>query len=151
WSPTADNSGTYTISLSPCGSYRAAAACNLDVDNDGFFDRNDATIIVRRMLGFTGTNIAANMTYRSCAQRQDGIEIADFIDSQIALNATTNARAYDIDDDKVVSATTDGLLLLRVALGVPDASLVAGATGADAQRTSATQIRDYLQNSCGNR
>lgn len=55
----------------------------------------------------------------------------------------------DIDGDGKVLATTDALMLTRVALGVNGNSVVAGAVGVGATRTNWAQIRDYLVVQCG--
>ena len=57
--------------------------------------------------------------------------------------------SMDIDGDGKVLATTDAVLLARVALGVNGNAVVAGALGSGATRTNWTQIRAYLVTQCG--
>jgi len=57
--------------------------------------------------------------------------------------------SMDIDGDGKVLATTDALLLARVALGVTGNAVVAGALGVGATRTTWTGVRDYLVSQCG--
>jgi hypothetical protein len=149
WSSTVDKSGTFALSLVSCGPYRAGLSCDLDVDGDGFFDRKDATMALRRMLGMTGDAINAGMSYRACATRRTGDAAAGFIDSQIASVPPSNVLAYDVDGDGVVNVTSDGLMILRAALGLPGASIVAKAVSATATRTSWAAIQPYLSSACG--
>ena len=52
--------------------------------------------------------------------------------------------AIDVDGDGQVDALTDGLLLLRYMFGLRGTSLVTGAVGAGAARTTSGQIETYL-------
>ncbi len=61
---------------------------------------------------------------------------------------TTKVCTMDIDGDGIVNATTDGLLLTRISLGIGGNAALAGALGAGATRTTWTQVRDYLFNEC---
>ena len=55
----------------------------------------------------------------------------------------------DIDGDGKVLASTDGLLLSRVALGMTGSTVLAGATSPTATRDTWPKVRDYLVNLCG--
>ncbi|MBP8297470.1 MAG: hypothetical protein KAX84_15265, partial [Burkholderiales bacterium] len=55
----------------------------------------------------------------------------------------------DVDGNGVADALTDGLLINRYQFGLRGASLIAGAIGANAQRTTAAQIESYLASPCG--
>ena len=55
----------------------------------------------------------------------------------------------DIDGDGSVLATTDALMLARVAMGMTGAAVTNGAVGAVAKRTTWAQIRSYLVDQCG--
>lgn len=57
--------------------------------------------------------------------------------------------SMDIDGDGKVQATTDGLMITRVMLGMTGNSVVAGAVGVGASRTTWTGIRDFLVTQCG--
>ncbi len=57
--------------------------------------------------------------------------------------------SMDIDGDGKVLATTDALLLSRVALGMTGNAVVAGALGVGATRATWTGIRAYLVSQCG--
>jgi hypothetical protein len=51
----------------------------------------------------------------------------------------------DVDGNGAYDALTDGLLLIRYLFGLRGSSLIAGAVGAGATRTSAPQIEAFLQ------
>lgn len=60
------------------------------------------------------------------------------------------ACSPDVDGDNQVSATTDGLILSRVALGIRGAAVIGGISfPAAASRNTWPQIRDYLFYQCG--
>jgi hypothetical protein len=149
WSPSVDNVGTYQLSLIRCGAYRAGASCDVDVDGDGVFDSKDATFALRRLAGFSGASIELPNAFRACAVRRTGEDLAAFVDTQMTLQSPSNVRAYDIDGDGVVNVATDGLMLLRVALGLRGDSVVAGATAPGASRRTWAQVNSYLELSCG--
>ena len=148
WGIADDATGSYTVTLDRCGGYSGGSTCNVDSDGDGVFDARDALMLLRRLAGFNGTAITdATATPRACASRTTGKDIATFIDAQRAGSAT--AKALDIDGDGSVSAATDGLILLRIALGLTGAAAVADATAPGAPRTTWAQIRPYLVQQCG--
>jgi len=92
-----------------------AFACNLDVDNNGLLETQvDGVMVVRRILGLTGTpaTVAGN---GACAQRTSAIDKWAFLATQ----------SFDFDGGGA-SAAREGLLLLRLMLGVPGAQAVAG-------------------------
>ena len=142
-----DATGTYTVHLFGCAPYAASATCKVDADGDGIFDVSDAQIVLRRLLGFSGPTLVGTTPFRACATRTNGTSIADFLDPQRVPVA--GAIALDIDGDGRVLPTTDGLLLLRVALGLTGNAVVAGAIGQGAIRQSWLDVRGYLNGSCG--
>ena len=149
WSNSADATGLYNVHLYGCGAYVPGATCNVDADGDGIVDRTDAQLVLRRLLGFDGPALAANTAFRACANRKTGTDIANFVDAQRVL--VGGAIPFDLDGDGLVSAATDGLMLLRVALGLTGDAVVAGATAPapGALRTTWTDVRSYLVDSCG--
>ncbi len=56
----------------------------------------------------------------------------------------TQGCVIDIDGNQTISATTDGLMLLRAMLGLTDTAVTQGATVAGAPRTTWTQIAPYV-------
>jgi hypothetical protein len=58
--------------------------------------------------------------------------------------------SLDIDGDGRVSATTDGLLLARIALGMTGNAVVAGgASNPNGERPTWPLVQDYLTRHCG--
>lgn len=147
WSNSTDATGSYTVHLYGCGPYVAGATCNLDIDGDGIADRGDAQLVLRRLLGFDGSSLSANSVFRGCATRKTGTDIANFVDPQRL--PVGGVIPLDIDGDGLVLAATDGLMLLRAALGLTGGAVVAAATAPGAPRTSWNDVRSYLNDSCG--
>ena len=60
-------------------------------------------------------------------------------------NSTLSACGYDIDGDGAINAGTDGVLLLRYALGLTGEAFTANAAGAAATRRDAAALNGYIQ------
>jgi len=148
WSPTADNVGTYTLTLLNCGTYRAAGSCNLDVDDDGRVNSNDALLTLRALLGFSSNAMADGIEFHACATRRDAATILPFVTQQTTLSGTATSIAYDFDGNQQVTATTDGLLLARIAAGMPLSQAIVGAIGTNPMRSATTAIANYLATEC---
>ena len=146
WGSSADATGTYDVRLYGCGPYVAGATCNLDVDGDGIVDLTDAQLVLRRLLGFSGASLTASTTFRNCASRTTGANIAAFVDAQRL--PVSNAIPFDIDGDGFVLPTTDGLMLLRAALGLSADAVVASATALGAPRRTWAAVRGHLNDVC---
>ena len=148
WGISDDATGSYEVKLTRCGSYAAGATCNVDADNDGAFDLRDAQLMLRRFAGFSGAAITEGTSApRVCATRLAGTDVATFIDAQSA--ATVANKGLDIDGDGKVLASTDGLMLLRVALGLTGNAVVANATAPGAPRNTWALVKPYLVDQCG--
>lgn len=90
-----------------------------------------------RVFEFAPTPNSSAVVFRS-DRHTDGV-------SELFVSALDGGGALlDIDGDGEIRATTDLLMLLRFQLGVRGVSLVADALGANATRTVASQIEDYL-------
>ncbi len=148
WSPTTDHIGTFDLTLGTCGAYVGMSSCNLDADGDNVFDWRDAATAIRRMLGYRDATLNGDLSYRSCALRTDPASLAGFIDPQLIAQSPNPLAAFDIDGDGVVGATTDGLMMLRLALGMPGEAIAAAANPAGS-RGSWNAMRPYLAASCG--
>ena len=55
---------------------------------------------------------------------------------------------HDIDNNTAIDAATDGLLFLRLTLGMRDGALVNGSLGQGATRVTYDSIRTHLNNNC---
>jgi poly(3-hydroxybutyrate) depolymerase len=87
---------------------QAPQTCNLDVNAGGAFNVADARATVAWMLGFRGTALED----LAGLPGMTGAAIDTY------LQAQKDAGALDLDGDNQVRANTDGLMLLRVALGL---------------------------------
>lgn len=61
-----------------------------------------------------------------------------------AVFGVTQGCVLDIDGNQTISATTDGLMLLRAMLGLTGTSVTAGATAPGAPRTTWQQIAPFV-------
>jgi hypothetical protein len=61
-----------------------------------------------------------------------------------AVIGVRDGCVLDVDGDQTVGALTDGLILLRVMLGLTGDSVVAGATGPTAPRTTWSQLQPFV-------
>jgi len=116
-------------------------SCNdcfdFDIDVDGNTAAlTDGLLVLRHLFGFAGTTLTDD-ALASSATRSDGDTIASY------LNA--NLGDLDVDGDGSAEALTDGLLLLRYLFGFDGPTLIEGAVGENAVRTSATDIKAYIE------
>ena len=143
-------------------------ACDLDDDNDGFSDEQEA---------IDGTNPLSRFSCRSgcfsfdidenkeAKALSDGLlvirHLFGFSGNSLTSGATTAEGArtsaeaissylsdadseLDIDGDGQSKALTDGLLLIRYLFGFSGDSLTAGAIGEGAERSAAGDIEKYI-------
>ena len=143
-------------------------ACDLDDDNDGFSDEQEA---------IDGTNPLSRFSCRSgcfsfdidenkeAKALSDGLlvirHLFGFSGNSLTSGATTTEGArtsaeaissylsdadseLDIDGDGQSKALTDGLLLIRYLFGFSGDSLTAGAIGEGAERSAAGDIEKYI-------
>ncbi len=61
-----------------------------------------------------------------------------------AVIGATQGCVLDVDGDGVISATSDGLMILRAMLGLSDTAVTQGATVSGAPRTTWTQIAPFV-------
>ena len=106
-------------------------------------------------------NPSADATVGRLVYFQSGETIANYAVTsrygQMIRNAVVWASmarppcSLDIDNDTQTLAATDGLLVLRQLLGLPDAALTPGAHNPAGLRTSASAVRSYTQTMIDNR
>ncbi|MEO7254565.1 MAG: hypothetical protein ABIZ64_10050 [Casimicrobium sp.] len=131
---------SFTINGAP------APTCDLDVDGDGARQPfKDAVAIFRYMAGVRGAALLTSITFNGPrAQPGAPVSVEQFIANGIAANA------YDIDGSNSQQAFVDGLILIRLMLGVPDASLLSSVNlPGSATFTTAAQIRANVNSRCG--
>jgi len=143
-------------------------ACDLDDDNDGFSDEeeaidgtdpfsryscrdgcfsfdidenkeakalSDGLLVIRHLFGFSGSSLVSGATAAE-GSRTSAEAISGYLseaDSQL-----------DIDGDGESKALTDGLLLIRYLFGFTGDSLIAGAVGERAERSTSEEIEAYI-------
>ncbi|MEO8133758.1 MAG: DUF11 domain-containing protein [Betaproteobacteria bacterium] len=124
----ANNSVTSTTAVAPR---------SLDVDGNASYDAlTDGLLIIRYLFGLSGASLINNAVGPG-ATRTTEAQISNYLAD---LNPV-----LDIDGDTQADALTDGLLIIRYLFGLRGASLIAGAVGANATRTTAAAIETQLQ------
>ena len=108
----------------------------LDVDDDGLtLPLTDALLILRYVFGFRDSTLITGAVGAG-AERDTAPEIEAYI--------ATILGSLDIDGNGSVEPLSDGLLILRYLFGFRDATLITGAIGSGATRTTAPEIEAYL-------
>ena len=144
-----DSEGNYSYASAPSGftnksftiSGAAAPACSLDVDGSTSLQALvDGVLIVRGMLGLSGASLNAGITFSGGATRTTPTAISAFLSTQ----------SYDVDGSGTQQALVDGVVLVRLMLGLPDANLLTGITlPSGATITTAAGIRANVNSRCG--
>jgi Metallo-peptidase family M12B Reprolysin-like len=107
--------------------------CNLDIDNNGLNEASiDGVMMMRKLLGVTGPSQTVS-TSGVCAQRTSAAD-------RVAFLADQN---YDINNNAGAQPLRDGLILLRLMLGMSGAQAVVG-TG-----LTWGNVQTQLNNNCG--
>jgi alpha-tubulin suppressor-like RCC1 family protein len=128
---------------------------DLDDDNDGLdpeagsaqiswdFDSNakadaltDGLLLLRYTFGLRDDVLLAN------AIANDSPLSPEQVQENVSASVSSIA---DIDNSSNVDALTDGLLLLRYLFGLTGDSLINSSVAINAERTTATEIEDYIQ------
>ena len=150
-------SGTTTVNLNSDGNYSyagttpgftdksivltgaAAPACNLDVDaNGGVTAFRDGILIMRYMLGLTGTSLIAGMSPAPNA-------------TTVQNNIAAILPALDVNGNTPAAQTAfvDGILLVRMMLGLNGTALTSGVNLTGSARTTSAQLVGYVNTTCG--
>jgi hypothetical protein len=121
----------------PLNRYDCNSCFDFDIDIDGETAAlTDGLLVLRHLFGFEGTTLTSGAV-TGTATRSDANTITSYLD--------TNEGHVDIDGNGSTEALTDGLLLLRYLFGFDGATLIEGAVGTDATRTTADEIKTYIQ------
>jgi len=119
-----------------------APVCTLDLDGNGeVAAASDGLLLLRSLLGFRGNALTANALGIG-ATRTDPNAIATLVATMIAN------QTLDVDHSGAVTAASDGVVLLRMMLGMKGASVLAGALPASAQRRTWPQVRMHVNAAC---
>jgi uncharacterized delta-60 repeat protein len=134
-------------------------ACNLDIDGNGRVRLAvDGLMMIRAMRSEIDVNIINSAGIPATATRSTWTEIRDhLVESCGAVPArgprlarAATACSLDIDGDNNVSASTDGVLLLRALLGFTGTALTDDVPIASAAtRKTPALISGFLTNQCG--
>lgn len=112
---------------------------NLDIDGNGAADAlTDGVLVVRYLFGFSGPTLI-NGAVGSGATRTTSDAIKAYLDS------LKNGGKLDIDGNNTSDALTDGVIVVRYFFGFSGSTLINGAIGSGATRTTATDIMNFLQ------
>jgi len=115
------------------------AACTLDIDGDGTWGANDATLVLRYAFGFRGAALTTGLTFAANALRTDATIITNYIAGQ----------SFNVDGNgTTLGATTDALMLARILRGFSGAETVLGTVGAAASNADWNSVRQFLNTQC---
>ena len=122
----------------PLSKFSCATGCfSFDIDNStSLAALTDGLLVIRHLFGFTGDTLIASATDTS-AIRNSAADISAYL--------TAAESELDIDGSGDVTALTDGLLLIRYLFGFSGDSLISGAVGTSATRTTSAEIEDYIK------
>ena len=108
----------------------------MSAPNSRYDALTDGLLMIRYLFGLTGTSLTAG-ALGSSATITDPAALASHLNDIRPM--------FDIDGNGQVDALSDGLMLIRYLFGLRGASLVAGAIGAGATRSSFASIETYIQ------
>ena len=126
----------------PSNSVTPLPPCSLDFNGDSTVNTTDALIFSRWLLGFREDSLVADITPFPAGTTTSVFAAA--VTARMQITA-----AHDFDQNTLVDAATDGLIFLRLTLGMRDAALTNGALGAGALRNTCALIRTHLITACG--
>jgi hypothetical protein len=131
------NGGNADINKTLTLTQAAAAACNLDVDANGAVTPfRDGIMILRSMLGLTGASVTQGLA---------GAPDPAVVGPRVAAILPS----LDVDGNGAVTPFRDGLILLRITLGLNGAALTQGLATGGATRTTSAQLIGYVNTTCG--
>lgn len=120
----------------------AEPVCNLDLDGNGQVSPDsDGVLLLRSLLGFRGNALTAGALGIG-ATRTDANAIATLVATM------SSNQVLDIDRDSAVPPASDGIMLLRMMLGMTGASVHTNALPASALRRTWPQLRMHVNAAC---
>ena len=140
--------GTFVLSASFAGtgaylpasastSFEVFAPFRLDVDGNGTYDAlTDGLLVLRWLFGLTGPSLV-NGAIGTGATRTTSTDVIAYLNSVRPV--------LDVDGNGQFDALTDGLMIIRYLFGLRGNSLIVGAVGTGATRTTAAAIETYIQ------
>jgi len=107
----------------------------LDISGDGSADAlTDGMLIVRHLIGFSGQQLTGDIVPPESAAEVEQ-----------RLIAARDAGVWDIDDNGVLDALTDGIVIVRYLMGFTGQTLIDNVVDPNGGRTSPVEIQAYLQ------
>ena len=121
-----------------------ASACTLDIDGDGQYAAGvDGLLLLRYQLGIRGDGLINGLALSG--PRKSGVAIEEY------LVGVAGMSPFGVPN-RAATATSDGLVLTRLMLGIPDSMLLSGINPpVGAQATSAYAVRERVNAQCGTR
>ena len=119
-----------------------STACTPDVNGDGKVDiSGDGIFVLKALFGMNQESDYVSLAH-ACAD-------LSYPQSLSKIQSAKTSLDWDLDGDGRVLPLTDGLLMLRMMLGIYGQALVAGATNPNGLRQDSNQIVNYFYNRCG--
>ena len=148
WAVTASYPGSANFNpavSAPVSHTVTGSRCYLDINNTTQLEGPDGQAILAWLLGFRGQNLkdAAHTPGFDPALESTGEAIDLMLAPQYA------AGIFDLDGDGQSLPTTDGLMLLRVMLGLTGTAVTQNAINPAGTRPDWTSVRNYLNTTCG--
>ena len=134
----------------------SATNCRAMFNVENAFDITDTTFSVQGPIfegdihtsteeGFiTGTQAHANNLIGKKVRSYDGTFRATITDAEYIASTSQQISVLDIDNNGVIDALTDSLLILRYLFNLSGSSLVDSAVASNAERTTAAEIEAYI-------
>jgi hypothetical protein len=143
WLGACSGVGTCNLNVSAATNVSATfgpniiAPLRIDVDANQAYDTlTDGLIILRYLSGLTGSSLAVGAL-------GPGATLTNPV--QLLAHLDDLKPALDVDGNGQADALTDGLMIIRYLFGLRGDSLLAGAVGTGATRTTAALIEPYIQ------
>ena len=114
--------------------------CGLDVDGDGIFSpMTDGAVIIRFLQDPDGTSLPEiSGLFGQNGTRTEETQVYAWLDRPGC------ALMLDVDDNGIMAADSDGLLIIRYLFGFSGTALVDGAIGENSYRNSSRDIGTWL-------
>jgi hypothetical protein len=120
----------------------ADPACSLDINGDGVVDAaSEVAFVIRALLGYA-VDPSFQEIIHACAT-------ATVSDAVARIDAARASLAWDLDGDGEVRGLSDGLMLLRLALGISGNAVLNGAANPAGTRKTYGDVAAHFQARCG--
>jgi hypothetical protein len=122
--------------------YGVVTSCSLDINRDGSVDvQTEASFLLKSLFGMARPADYLPLAH-SCADASYSQAVATISDAKTSLD-------WDLDQDGSVSPLTDGLMMVRMMLGLYGSAVTEGALAPNAIRRDPQTIREYFVQRCG--